>query len=281
MSFATISKIIYFWAHKYPQDIVIHELHISHTTIVDFYNFCREVCSVVLERYSEPIGGPGKIVEIDESKFGKRKYNRGRRVDGCWVFGGIERDSEPPKCFFATVNDRSAQTLIPLIKRWILPGTTIVSDCWKSYSTLSAEGYIHETVNHSIQFRSDTGAHTNHIESRWNALKRSLPRFGTNKELYQSYFAEYCIRRRFLDTAQDKFLESLRLIGSVYKPPPPPELLPQPAIIAPVGVVIDSLAQQPHSTGTTLPAASLTFLPAHLDVATFDLGFSIDDDKDY
>jgi len=118
LSFARICKLIYFWEHKYPQHIVIHELQISHTTIVDFYNFCREVCSVVLERDSEPIGRPGKVVEIDESKFGNRKYNRGKRVDGCWVFGGIERDSNPPKCFFATVTDRSAQTLILIIKHW-------------------------------------------------------------------------------------------------------------------------------------------------------------------
>jgi hypothetical protein len=33
-------------------------------------------------------------MEIDESKFGKRRYNRGRRVDGCWVFGGVERTPE-------------------------------------------------------------------------------------------------------------------------------------------------------------------------------------------
>jgi len=100
---------------------VVHELGISHTTVVDLYNFCREVCSVVLQKQSEQIGGPGKMVEIDESKFGKRQYNRSKRVDGCWIFGGIERDSKPPKCFFVTVSARFAQTLIPLIKHWILP----------------------------------------------------------------------------------------------------------------------------------------------------------------
>ena len=37
-------------------------------------------------------------VKIDESKFVKRKYNRGRVVDGHWVFGGMERTTG--ECFF-------------------------------------------------------------------------------------------------------------------------------------------------------------------------------------
>ena len=34
------------------------------------------------------IGGEGEIVEIDESKLGKRKNNAGHAVEGVWVVGG-------------------------------------------------------------------------------------------------------------------------------------------------------------------------------------------------
>ena len=46
------------------------------------------------------------------------KYFRGKRVEGQWVFGGVERDSH--KCFLEPVEDRTAETLIQLIKDWIL-----------------------------------------------------------------------------------------------------------------------------------------------------------------
>ena len=32
-------------------------------------------------------------MQIDENKFGKRKYHRGHHVEGQWVFGGKEEDS--------------------------------------------------------------------------------------------------------------------------------------------------------------------------------------------
>jgi len=217
LSIITILKIVYFWSHGYPLEIVVHESGISAKTIVDFYNLCREVCGVVLKERSQKIGGPGKTVEIDESKFGKR-YNKGKRIEGVWVFGGIERDTTPVKCFSETVEDRSAATLIPVIKKWIEPGTTILSDCWKKYSSLEAEGYIHETINHSIEFVRGNGIHTNNIRSRWCALKKSLPQHGTNKKLFKSHFSEYCIRQQYLSGDKDKFLEILKLISTVYHP---------------------------------------------------------------
>jgi len=73
-----------------------------------------EVCCLIIEDECEKNGEPGKVVEIDKSKFGKRKFNRGKCVDGVCVFGGFERDSNPPKCFFMTVQDRSAESLLKM-----------------------------------------------------------------------------------------------------------------------------------------------------------------------
>ena len=55
----------------------------------------RDICKQYFIDHPSVIGygGPGIEVEIHESKFGKRKYNRGRQVIGHKVFGGIERVS--------------------------------------------------------------------------------------------------------------------------------------------------------------------------------------------
>lgn len=35
--------------------------------------------------------GQNVIVEIDESKFGQRKYNRGHRIEGIWIVEDVEQ----------------------------------------------------------------------------------------------------------------------------------------------------------------------------------------------
>ncbi|KAJ8930186.1 hypothetical protein NQ314_017050 [Rhamnusium bicolor] len=90
------------------------------------------------------IGGEGKIVEIDETKIGKRKYNKGRYLEGQWVFGGIERGSR--KFFLMTVG---------------------------VHTTLGEKQYKHLTVNHSVNFVDpDTGTHTQNIERLWVELSQ-------------------------------------------------------------------------------------------------------------
>ena len=48
-------------------------------------------------------------VEIDESKFAKRKYHQEHPVKSGWVFGGIERGSDGKKAFLASVPHHSSK----------------------------------------------------------------------------------------------------------------------------------------------------------------------------
>ena len=76
------------------------------------------------------------------------------------MLGGVDRVTG--QCFLAPClnNKRGGATLIPLIKNWILPGSSVNTDEREGYNTLVAEGYTHDSVNHSIQLSTpDRSSH--------------------------------------------------------------------------------------------------------------------------
>ncbi|XP_064107422.1 uncharacterized protein LOC135216219 [Macrobrachium nipponense] len=199
---------------------VAHAASVCERTVNDWYNFCREVILHHIEHSSTPIGGPGKIVEIDEAKFGKRKYNRGRYIEGVWVFGGFERDSK--KTFMVPVPDRSRETLVAQIRKWILPGTKIISDCWAAYSQLQLEGYTHETVNHSKNFVDpETGASTQNIERCWRDARADVPKYGRREDSFVKYLANHLFRRKY-PKYEARFHVFMRAVANLYPPPVSP-----------------------------------------------------------
>ena len=164
---------------------------------------------------SEKLGGPGKIVEIDESKFGKRKYHKGHHVEGQWVFGGYERGTG--RTFMVPVEDRSAETLLPIIKDWIMPETTIYSDCWAAYNCLQSEGYQHFTVNHTLHFKDPlSGTHINAIESSWRAAKTITTGSSRRKAYIPGNLAKYMFYKRCEQLNLDRTEEFFLLAGKLY-----------------------------------------------------------------
>ena len=210
-----IVELMYLWSQSFSVDEIMHELKLSKKTVVEWANFFREACFTTLIDGSEQIGGNGVEVEIDESKFGKCKYYRGHRVEGQWVFGGREKYNKR-KVFMIPVKDRKQNTLIPLIQKWIHPGSIIHSDCWKSYNKLPKLGYTHVTVNHSKEFlNKENAACTNGIESDWCHAKVLMPRYGVHRGMHSGYLAEFMWRRKHMD--EDKFIQLITDINAAFK----------------------------------------------------------------
>jgi hypothetical protein len=137
------------------------------------------------------IDGPNKTVEIDDSNFGRLKYHRGHKVQGQWVIGGVER--EPGKTFLVPVPEGSVGTLMTVLRDWIEPGTTVISDCWLAYRDMETPGYTHQTVNHMIGFIDvRSGAHTNTIQSNWRHVKAFLNPYNRIFHLAHYMFAAGC-----------------------------------------------------------------------------------------
>ena len=83
------------------------------------------------------------------------------------------------------MEDRTEQTLTSILKKYVATGSVIHSDCWKSYSNLSEEGYECCTLNHSECFVDPVSrAHTNSIEGLWQKMKYDdhMPQYRNVKE---------------------------------------------------------------------------------------------------
>lgn len=177
------------------------------------------------------------IVEIDESKFGKRKYHNGHHVEGVWVLGGVERTPER-KVFLQVVEERTTPNLRNIIVDHVLPGSLVHTDCWRGYNRLNdwrsddriPMDYQHESVNHSIEYVRSDGVHTNTIEGKsffklitcsfflyivgnWNAIKMMTPaRQRTNAQMPMKLI-EFIWRRKNKENFWQAILAAMKEVS--------------------------------------------------------------------
>lgn len=184
----------------------------SSTTVCSFYKHFRQLVSSALDERNDKIGGPGIVVEIDETKMGKRKYHRGHRVDGVWILVGIERTTEK-KIFLIQIENRSNSTLKAIIEKNVLPGSIIYTDLWKGYRGLDELGMKHHTVNHSKFFKDPiTGVCTNTVEGLNNGLKTKITARNRTKKNIDGHLGEYIWRRLNKDNLFKAFICAIRNI---------------------------------------------------------------------
>ncbi len=127
-------------------------------------------------------------VEADETYVGgKRRGIRGRGANGKTpVFGIVKRGGE---VFAKTVSNVKASTVMPLIRKNVKIGTTVMTDEFGIYNNTRQSGYRHERVNHGAREYVRGEVHTNTIEGFWSQMKRSID--GTHHSVSSKHLQHY------------------------------------------------------------------------------------------
>jgi ISXO2-like transposase domain len=206
-----VLQMAYFWLAECKHKSIGITTGFSKPTVTKFLEYFRQVVSCALDPDDMIIGGEGVVVEIDESKFGKRKYHRGHHVEGVWVVGGVERTNE--RLMFAEVVERrDTQTLIDVISRHVVEGSIVHTDMWGGYARMEDLLVIqHRIVNHSQHFVDpEDGTHTNTIEGTWNGIKLKIAPRNRTREGMEGHLLEFIWRRRNAADLWNSFINALR-----------------------------------------------------------------------
>ncbi|CEF67761.1 Transposase, ISXO2-like domain-containing protein [Strongyloides ratti] len=218
LPFGKILHMAYLWLCRTPVTSIKDQCGHSSATVCSFMGYFRQLVADALDTEDCVIGGEGIVVEIDETKMGKRKYHRGHPVDGVWVVGGVEK-TEERRVFAVPVEKRDSETLLDVIKKHVKPGSIIHTDLWRGYEGIEEKlGFKHCTVNHSVSFKDpETGIHTNTIEGTWNGFKIMIPARSRTKKDMEERLWEFAWRRANKKKLWAGFLDALREVVYINK----------------------------------------------------------------
>jgi len=168
------------------------------------YKCAWRMFHLIREMLDESNGSPltGKV-EIDESYYGGREKNKhiskkfSKHPSGVVgkqpVWGAVERKG---RVITRVIPDTKLTTLIPHVRKYVMPATTIFSDEAYAYDPLAGLGYPHKRVHHEAKVYVDGDAHVNTLEGFWSLTKngiRGVYRNVSHKYL-QMYLDEYSFR---------------------------------------------------------------------------------------
>jgi transposase-like protein len=120
-----------------------------------------------------PMGGPGTIVEVDETFIGQKEDMPKRRgyAHKHAVLSLVERGG---KVRSFHVEGTSAAHLVPILRANIAKETAIMTDEAGQYAHLGEEFASHEYVNHGAGEYGRGAVHTNTLEGYYSIFKRGM-----------------------------------------------------------------------------------------------------------
>ncbi len=163
------------------------ELGVTYKTA---WRMCHQVRKYMTSLDSDdPLGGPGEVVEIDETLVGGVVRGKGsgpQLHNKSIVLGMLEKGGE---LVTRVVPNRREHSMRPFIQYHVLPGTSVHTDEHSSFQNLGECGYRHSRVNHKAGEYVANGCTVNGIEGFWAMLKRGI--YGTHIHVSGKHLPKY------------------------------------------------------------------------------------------
>jgi transposase-like protein len=135
-----------------------------------------------------PMGGPGTIVEIDETFIGNKADMPKRRgfAHKHAILSLVERGGQV-RSFH--VEGTSAANLVPILRANIAKETAVMTDEAGQYAHLNKDFASHEYVNHGAGEYGRGNVHTNTLEGYYSIFKRGMK--GTYQHCSEKHLHRY------------------------------------------------------------------------------------------
>jgi transposase-like protein len=136
-----------------------------------------------------PMGGPGGIVEADETFIGRKEGSIKRRGHGHEnaMLSLVDRESKQVRSFH--VDSVSAAELVPIVNANVAKETAMMTDAWSGYFSLGDHFASHESISHRADEYVRGDVHTNTVEGYYSIFKRGMK--GTCQHCSQKHLHRY------------------------------------------------------------------------------------------
>jgi transposase-like protein len=161
----------------------------------------RECMKEVRDLYTEPLGGKGLTVEVDDTYIGGKAENRafGPIPPKQSVMALVERDGQV-RAFH--VPNITANTLHPIIGRHISRDSRYMTDEAPVYRGIGWNFADHQSANHGRKEYVREDAFTNSVEGYFSVLKRGI--YGVYQHVSEAHLQRYLHEFDFRHTNRAK-----------------------------------------------------------------------------
>lgn len=181
---------------------------ISSSTIFSYFKPFLDVCVLYFNAHPVKLGGPGKVVEFDETALLPRKNERGLfRISS--VLQALKEGA-----ISSFLLQLSTEVLLSLCRlSGSIPSTTIMLGKWAAYNGIQdlSERYQHLTVNHKLHFTdSFSGSCTSTIKFLWQNFIKGIRNGAESCKTFwtaisYSLCGRSCLRRTSLPSVVPNF----------------------------------------------------------------------------